>query len=86
MCEQYPSEINYVGSSPTVGIFLYIAKALELMLVVDFGINYVGSSPTVVIFPYVDKAVGRVRAVVFVNKLRSFESHCRYSSIFSQGS
>ena len=28
---------NYVGSSPTIGIFLYVAQAVECVLAVDFG-------------------------------------------------
>jgi len=30
-------ETNYVGSSPTIGIFLYVAKAGERVLAVAFG-------------------------------------------------
>ena len=29
--------MNYVGSSPTISIFLYVAQAVERMLVVAFG-------------------------------------------------
>ena len=28
---------NYVGSSPTIGIFLYVAQAVECVLAVAFG-------------------------------------------------
>ena len=78
-------ETNYVGSSPNVGIFLYVAKALERVLGVAFGKNHVGSRPTVGIFPYVAKALERVPGVAFGNKLRWFESHCRHISLCSQG-
>jgi len=30
-------ETNYVGSSPTIGIFLYVAQAVERMLTIAFG-------------------------------------------------
>ena len=56
---------NYVGSSPTIGIFLYVAQAVERVLAVAFGKNYVGSSPTIGIFLYVAQAVERVLAVAF---------------------
>jgi len=32
-----PSETNYVGSSPTIGIFLYVAQAAERVLAPAFG-------------------------------------------------
>jgi len=51
---------NYVGSSPTIGIFLCIAQAVERVLAVAFGNNYVGSSPTIGIFLYVAQPVERV--------------------------
>ena len=53
-------ETNYIGSSPTVGIFPYVAKAVERVRAEPSETNYVGSSPTVGIFPYVTKAVERV--------------------------
>jgi len=58
---------NYVGSSPTIGIFLYVAQAVESVLAVDFGNNYVGSSPTISIFLYVAQTVQRMLAVDFGN-------------------
>jgi hypothetical protein len=45
---------NCVGSSPTIGIFLYVPQAVERVLIVAFGKNCVGSSPTIGIFLYVD--------------------------------
>ena len=36
-CQQQPLEKNYVGSSPTIGIFLYVAQAVECVLAVAFG-------------------------------------------------
>jgi len=30
-------ETKYVGSNPTIGIFLYVAQAVERMIVVAFG-------------------------------------------------
>ena len=50
-------EKSYVGSSPTIGIFLYLALAVENVIAVAFGIRYVGSSPTIGIFLYVARAV-----------------------------
>ena len=58
----------YVGSSPTIGIFLYVSQAVERELAVAFGRNYVGSSPTIGIFLYVAQAVERVLAVAFGKK------------------
>jgi hypothetical protein len=49
--------MNYAGSSPTNGIFPYVAQAGECMLAVVFGNKLVGSSPTIGIFPYVAQAV-----------------------------
>ena len=40
----------YVGSSPTIGILLYVAQGDESVLRVAFGKLYVGSSPTIGIF------------------------------------
>jgi len=68
-----PSETNYAGSSPTIGIFLYVAKAVECVLTIALGKNYVGSSQTIAIFLYVAQAVERVLAAAFVNRLCSFE-------------
>jgi len=51
---------NYVGSSLTIDIFLYVVQAVECVLAVAFGKNYVGSSPTIGIFLYVVQAVERV--------------------------
>ena len=47
----------YVGSSPTIGIFLYVAQAVERVLRVAFEKLYVGSSPSIGIFLYVAQAV-----------------------------
>ena len=58
-------EKSYVGSSPTIGIFLYLALAVENVIAVAFGIRYVGSSPTIGIFLYVALAVESVIAVAF---------------------
>jgi len=65
---------NYVGLSPTIGIFLYVAQAVECVLAVAFGKNHVGSSPTIGIFLYVVQAVECVLAVAFGNKLCWFKS------------
>ena len=54
----------YVGSSPTIGIFLYVAQAVEHVLAAAFG-NKLCSSPTVGIFLYVAQAVECVLAVGF---------------------
>ena len=62
-------ETNYVGSSPTIGIFLYVVQAVERVLAVALETNYVGSSPPIGIFLYVVQAVERVLAVAFGNKL-----------------
>ena len=37
----------YVGSSPTIGMFLYVAQGGERVLRVAFGKLFVGSSPTI---------------------------------------
>ena len=81
MCQQQPSEMNYVGSSPTIGIFLYMAQTVECVLAVAFGMNYAGSSPTIGIFLCVAQAVERVLAIAFVNELCWFESHYRHISL-----
>ena len=65
---------NYVDSSPSVGIFPNVAKAVERVLELDFG-NKISSNLTVGIFPCVAKAVERVLALAFGNKLRCFYSH-----------
>ena len=46
-----------VGSSPTIGIFPYVAQAVECVLAVALGNELVGSSPTFGIFPYIAQAV-----------------------------
>ena len=53
--------VAFVGSSPTVGIFPYVAKAVERVRAVAFvnKLRYVG------IFPYVANAFERVRAEPF---------------------
>ena len=56
---------NYVGASPTIGIFLYVTQGDERVLRVAFGKNYVGSSPTIGIFLYVAQGDERVEAVSF---------------------
>jgi len=33
----WPSEKNYFGSSPIIGIFLYVAQAVERVLGLPFG-------------------------------------------------
>ena len=53
----------YVGSIPTIGIFLYVAQGDECMLRVAFGKLYVCSSPTIGIFPYETQAFEHVLAV-----------------------
>ena len=65
----------YVGSSPTIGIFLYVAPAVEDVLAVTCGKKYVGSSPTVGIFLYVALAVEHVLSVAFEKKVWCFEAH-----------
>jgi len=77
---------NYVDSSPTIGIFLYVALALERVLAVAFGKNYVDSSPTIGIFLYVAQALERVLAVAFGKNYVWFESHYRHISLCSPGS
>ena len=56
---------KYVGSSPTIGIFLYVAQAVECVLAVAFRKKYVGLSPTISIFLYVAQADECVLAVAF---------------------
>ena len=58
-----------VGSSPTIGIFLYVVQAVECLLAVDFRKKKnVGSSPTIGIFLYVAQAVECLLAVDFRKK------------------
>ena len=77
---------NYVGSSPTIGIFLYAAQTVERVLAVAFGKYYVGSNPTIGTLLYAAQTVERVLAVAFGNKLCWFESHYRHISLCSPGS
>ena len=77
---------NYVCSSPTIGIFLFVAQAVERVLAVAFGKNYVGLSLTIGIFLYVAQAVERLLAVAFGNRLCWFESYYRHISLCSPGS
>ena len=76
---------NYVGSSPTIGIFLYVAQGDKSVQAVAFGKNYVGSSPTIGIFLYVAQAVERVLKSSLREKLCWFESHYRHISLCSPG-
>ena len=76
---------NYVRSSPTIGIFLYVAQGDKRVVGVAFGKNYVGSRPTIGIFLYVAQGDKRVQAVAFVEKLCWFESHYRHISVCSPG-
>ena len=62
-------ETHYVGSSPTTGIFLYAAQAVERVLPVAFRKNYGGSRPINGIIVYVSLAFERVLAVAFGNTL-----------------
>ena len=75
---------NYVGSSPTIGIFLYVAQGDERVLRVAFGKHYVGSSPTISIFLDVAQGDERVLRVAF-GKLCKFESHYRHISLCGPG-
>ena len=79
-------ETNCVRSSPTIGIFLYVAQAVEHVLAVALGNKYVGLSPIIGIFLYVAQAVECMLAVAFGNKICSFESHCWHISLRSPGS
>ena len=56
---------NYVGLSPTIGIFPYVAPAVEHVLSVAFEKKYGVSRPINGIFVYVAHAVESVLAVVF---------------------
>ena len=82
MCASSSLWKKYVRSGPTVGIFLYVAQAVECVLAVAFGKIYVGLSPTIGTFLYVAQAVERLLAVALGNKLhnitkiRVFHSTC----------
>ena len=75
-----------VVSSPTLGIFLYVAQAVERVLEVAFRKIYVGFSPTLGTFLYVVQAAESLIAVTIRKKLSWFESHCRHISLYSHGS
>ena len=60
--------MNYVGSSPTTEIFLYVAQTVERVVAVDFG-KELCSSPTIGIFIYIGHAVERVLAIALGNEL-----------------
>ena len=75
-----------VVSSPTLGIFLYVAQAVERVLEVAFRKIYVGFSPTLGTFLYVVQAVEGVIAVAFRKRIIFFESHSRHISLYSHGS
>ena len=79
-------ETNYVSSSPTIGIFLYVAKAVERVQGIASQTNYVCSSSTIGIFLYVAQAVDRVLAVPLGNKICWFELHYQHISLRSPGS
>ena len=74
----------YVGSSPTIGIFLYVAQGDERVLRAAFGKLYVGSSPTIGIFRYVAQGDERVLRVAFL-KLCCFDSHYWHIYLCSPG-
>ena len=75
-----------VGSSPTLGIFLYVAQTVERVLEVAFRNIYVGFSPTLGKFLYAVQAVENFIAVAFKKKLIWFESHSRHISLYCLGS
>ena len=53
MCASSSLRKQTVGLSPTIGVFLYVAQAVECVPAVAFRKNYVGLSPTIGIFLYV---------------------------------
>jgi len=67
---------NYVGSSPTVGIFLYVANSVERVLAVSFGNKLRWFESHCRHISDVAKALEPVLAVAFGNKIRWFEIHC----------
>ena len=82
MCASSSLRKHYDGSNPTIGIFLYVAQAVERVLAEAFGKNNVGSSPTIGIFLYVAQVVECVLRVAF-GKLCWFESHYGHISLSS---
>ena len=72
---------NYVGSSPTISILLYVAPAVEHVLSVAFEKKYGVSRPINGIFVYVAQAVERVLAVAF----GTHNTHKRQTSILPVG-
>jgi len=78
--------MNYVGSSPTIGIFLCVAQAVKRVLAVPFGNELCWFESHYRHISLCSPAVARVLAVAFGNELCSFESHYRHISLCSPGS
>jgi len=73
-------ETNYVGSSPTIGIFLNVTHAVERVLGVAFGNKLRWFESHYQHISLCSQAVEHVLGVAFGNKLRWFESHYRHIS------
>jgi len=84
-CQQQPPETNYVGSSPIIGIFLYVAQVVERVLAAAFG-NKLCWFESQYRHIYVAQAVERVLEAAFGNKLFWFEPHYRHISLCKPGS
>ena len=66
-------ETNYAGSSPTISIILYAARAVESVLAGDFK-NKLHRFESHYRHIYVAQAVERLLAAAFVNKLCWFDA------------
>ena len=65
-------------SSPTSGIFLYVAQAVERLIAVAYGNKVFWFAFYYRHISLCPQAVERVLAVAFVNELYGFESHYRH--------
>ena len=77
---------NYDGSSPTIGIFLYVAQAVERVLAVAFGKKLCWFESHYQHISLCSPGSERVLAVAFGKKLCWFESHYQHISLCSLGS
>ena len=68
-CCQYSSEMNCVGSSPNIGIYLSAAQIVERVLPVAFGNKLCVTIPNIGVYLSAAQIVERVLPVAFGNKL-----------------
>jgi len=77
-------EKNYIGSSTTMGIFLYVVNSVECVLAVAIGNKLRWFESHCRHISLCTQLGWRVLAVAFGNKLCWFESHCRHIYLCSQ--